>query len=284
MLKMRGIWLIVLGFVFVLPVKDIEAEPVTPVLSSIQQATITLEIHNERIQEVLEHIAKETGFTMMYGEQLAGKKISGKFNNVSLEEVIRRIFKGESYTLTVSPEEKIIIVKTYGVQKYKVAAGSSADHVATILGLSSADKKRIENLHRQQIQELEKYLANPENVDPLTGKTLGEIGTLHKSQYRQLANDQKNLDFPDEISGIEQRKISKLQKREYQELKEYTENPDSIDPQSGIKLGHIKELHARQYKELHPEDTTDLIDPFTKMTNVEIKALHKRQYKELMGK
>ena len=284
MLKVLEIWLLVLGFISFVPAKDIKAEPVSPVLPSIQQTTITLEIHNETIQEVLEQVARETGLTMMYGEQLAGKKISGNFHNVSLEEVIRRIFKGESYTLTVSPEEKIIIVKTYGVQKYKVAAGSSVDQVASILGLPTVDKRKIENLHHQQIQEIEKYLANPESVDPLTGKTLGEIRTLQKSQSRQLENDEKNPDFPDEISGIEQRKIWKLQKREYQELQEYTENPVSVDPQSGMKLGDIKALHKRQYQELHSENATDLIDPFTKMTNGEIKALHKKQYKELMGK
>jgi len=285
MLKALKMWSLVLVFVFFLPAKDIKAEPVSSVLPSIQQATITLEIHNETIQEVLEQVAKETGFTMMYSEQLASKKISGKFQNVSLEEAIRRIFKGESYSLTVSPKEKIIIVKTYGVQKYKVAAGNNVDHLAKILGLTGSDRKKINNLHREQIQEIEKYLADPESVDPLTnGMTLGEIRFLHESQSLQLENDGKNPDISDEMSGTAQGKIWKLQKREYQELKEYTENQDSVDPQSGMKLGDIRALHKRQYKKLHSATADNSIDPFTKMTNEEIKALHKKQYRELMGK
>ena len=229
---------------------------------------VSFEFRNKTVEDVLKAIAQQENVILVYDENKAGKVISGKFENISLENAIKRIFAGNNLTLTTDPAKRMIIIKTYGTATYKVVSGLGEKDTFIVGGLSL---KNLQTLHKNQVNEIEKYLANPESIDPLTGKTLGEIKYLHEEQSREI-----RLEAEDD-------RIRSLHEQQEKEIQAFNHNPESIDPMSGMRLGQIRALHETQAGEIKKNNEEE-IDPFTNMSNREIKELHRKQYEEITGK
>ena len=263
-MKIKYIFLPALFFLFFLMPPCVRCT----VAVELDDVSISLEFHNKKVKDVLWAIAHQGKILLLYDEKQAGKIISGKYKNITVEAAIKRIFSGNNLTLTLDPAKRMVIIKTFGAVNYKVISGLGEHEPVIVGGLSLKD---LQTLHRNQVTEIERYLTNPDSIDSLTGKTLGEIRHLHEEQSREIQ------------TVTEEDRIRSLHEQQEKEIQVYLHNPDSVDPMSGMRLSKIRALHQIQFDEIKKNNEEE-IDPFTHMTNKEIKELHRKQYEKLNGK
>lgn len=67
---------------------------------SVKDNTLSVEIEDAPLGEVLKELARQAQLKVYLGESRAAEKISAKFDNLPLEEGVKRLLKGKNYTFT----------------------------------------------------------------------------------------------------------------------------------------------------------------------------------------
>lgn len=76
-----------------------------PFSLSIKNNTLSAEIENALLGEVLKELARQAQIEVYISESSVEDKISAKFDNLPLEEGIKRLLKGKNYTLTFARKD-----------------------------------------------------------------------------------------------------------------------------------------------------------------------------------
>ena len=67
------------------------------------------------MSSVLGKISAQTGIVILYDENLADQKITGNYKGIGLSEAVNRLFVEKNKSILINENEKLIIVKTFGV-------------------------------------------------------------------------------------------------------------------------------------------------------------------------
>ena len=235
-----------------------------------QSDTVTLKLNNKPFGEVAGELNKQTGYTIIFDEKWNTLPISGYYNDVTLEEFFRRVFRKQNTSLLIDSSDKLLIVRFFGDKSFEDLLSG-----AMVAGKGPGNQDQIPDeireLHRQQHQELKAYLDDPESVDPLSGMKLVDIRALHEEQEEQLKRDLENPDTVDPVSGATLGEIEKLHASQRDEVDKFRNNPGNVEPDSGMTVKQIQELHAAQRAELQRMlSDPNTVDPTSGMKLSEI--------------
>lgn len=97
---------------------------------------ISIKAENAIFKNVLEKIAKDTGYEFLIAEELANMPITVEFMNESLDGAITRLLRGLNYTIIWNEIEKTISISIYGkgVTKWMPISGSSGAQPQPVSG------------------------------------------------------------------------------------------------------------------------------------------------------
>ena len=225
-----------------------------PVLStevdhSSEDETFSLKLENKPFGEVVGDINQQTGYTIIYDEKWNSLPISGHYTDVTLEEFFRRVFRKQNTSLLIDSKDKMLIVRFFGDKSFEDLLSG-----AMIAGKAPGNQKgipdEIRELHRQQRQELEDYLKDPESVDPLSGMKLVDIRALHEKQHEELEKSKNNPATIDPISGKTLGELEKQHSAQREESEKFRNNPENVEPATGMTIAQIQQLHEQQREEL----------------------------------
>ena len=131
-----------------------ESRNAPPFVLSVKDVTLSAKIENVPLGQVLKELARQANLEVYIATASTAEKISAEFDNLTLEEGIKRLLKGKNYILTydrtaASPK----------VTEIKVIADGSAP-VSRISGQpasipppgTSAGEKTVEELAQQALQ------------------------------------------------------------------------------------------------------------------------------------
>ena len=168
---------------------------------------VSIDGGNRSLRAVLTEIAKQTSWTILVDEKLLDTSISGQFHAIGLESFLKRSLRGENLIVLYDEAAKSVIIRAFG------SAGTMLTITPNFLPEKFNDKD-LQASRAEDQRAYDKYLSNPDSVDPLTGMTLGEIKAMREK-------DQKEYD-------------------------KYLSNPDSINPLTGMTLGEIAAMQSKK--------------------------------------
>ena len=236
--------------------------------SSTVEPLLTLEVNNMPFNEVAGMILKQSGYKVIFDDKWSTFPVSGKYSDVTIDGFFRRVFRGQNTSLLFDSREKYVIVRFFGDKSFQ-------ELLSTALVDNSSYSKQIpqeiSDLHRQQRQELEDYLKDPDSVDPMSGMKLVEIRGIHEEQHKQLELDKKNPATVDPVSGATLGEIENLHNAQRAEIDQFKNDPEGVEPDSGMTRAQIQQLHAAQQTELQRMlRDPNTIDPISGMKLSEI--------------
>ncbi len=216
---------------------------------SNQGENVSLKLQNIPFSQVASEINSQTGYTVIFDEKWNSLPISGVYNDVSLEEFFRRVFRKQNTSLLIDSQDKLLIVRFFGDKSFEDLLSG-----ALVAGKGPGNQNQIPDeireLHAQQRQELQDYLNDPESVDPLSGMKLVDIRSLHEKQHEELEQSMNNPETIDPVSGATLGEIEQLHSSQSSDIEQFKNNPENVEPDSGMTRGQIQELHATQREEL----------------------------------
>ena len=235
-----------------------------------EEEVFSLKLENKPFSEVAGELNKQTGYTIIYDEKWNSLPISGHYNDVTLEEFFRRIFRKQNTSLLIDSRDKLLIVRFFGDKSFDDLLSG-----AMIAGKGPGDQQgisvEIRELHKKQRQELQDYLNDPESVDPMSGMKLVDIRALHEEQHEKLEKMKDNPATVDPVSGATLGEIKKLHKSQSESIEQFRNNPNNVEPDSGMTRAQIQELHAAQHTELQRMlSDPNTVDPISGMKLSEI--------------
>jgi hypothetical protein len=208
---------------------------------------ISLELKEKPLKLVAEEIHKQTGYRIVFDEKWNELLLSGQYVGVTPEEFFLRALRKQNVSLSYDDKGNMIILRFFGDRDIgKIKAGAMVSES----GINVQESKDVKALSEQQRQEAEKYLKDPESVDPISGMKLVDIQELHETQQAEREQLRKDPGTIDPVSGMTNAEIKNLHDVQQIEQEQLRENPESIDPLSGKTNAEIKNLHDVQHKEL----------------------------------
>jgi hypothetical protein len=88
------------GMVLLLALGSAWAEEAPPFFLSVKDNTLSAKIENAPLGEILRELAHQAQLEVYLGGSIAEEQISTQFDNLPLEDGIKRLLKGKNYTLT----------------------------------------------------------------------------------------------------------------------------------------------------------------------------------------
>ncbi|MCI5223852.1 MAG: hypothetical protein D3924_14565 [Candidatus Electrothrix sp. AR4] len=76
-------------------------------------SAVSVRFQNERLENVLGKISKQTGVVIVFNQELADEKVTGNYKGIKLSDAINRLFLGKNKTVQTDRSKKIILVKTF---------------------------------------------------------------------------------------------------------------------------------------------------------------------------
>lgn len=223
---------------------------------------ISLELKEKPLKLVAEEIHKQTGYRVVFDEKWNELLLSGQYVGVTAEEFFLRALRKQNVSLSYDDKGNMIILRFFGdrdIGKTKAGALASGNVI------NAQESKDVKALSEQQHQELERYLKDPESVDPMTGMKLVDIQELHKTQQAEQEQLRKDPGAIDPVSGMTNAEIKNIHDMQQIEQEQLKKNPESIDPLSGKTNAEIKNLHevqrAEQLMKHSVTDKTEKLEP-----------------------
>lgn len=223
---------------------------------------VTIRAQDENLDNIINIIYNQTGCKVYIHKKWSNLTISGHYLSTPLNKLIPRLFKRYSHSVIIDEKNKAYYVSLFGEPK----AASTEKFIANSIDVGQRQNANdINKLHAKQLQELEKYLSNPNSVDPVSGMSLSSIQRLHAEQIAEVS---------DPKDAIEEERKS---------MKEFLSSEDAIEPFSNMTVTEIETQHANQMNELNAllMDPTTFIDENEDMTLGELQQLHRSQMSEI---
>lgn len=243
---------------------------------------VSMDFRDEKLSVILGNLSKKTGVAILYDEKLVDEKFSGNYKDVKMVEFINRLFHKYNKAITYNREKKVVIVETFGSEKYIMATAEGKSSEEVLPFMDGMTKAELAELHREQNELYQESLKDKEETVPGLEISRGELEALQELQNQEY---QADLNSPDSIiPGTEGKTRAELQKMQEQQLEEYRksqEDPETIIPGMDMTQGELKKLHESQSQEYQQSlNNPDEIVPGLDMTRKELEELHKRQMEE----
>lgn len=244
----------------------------------LNRENVNLTCRQMPLKDVVDSISKQTGYTIHVESDLLTMPVTGKFNNVKIESIFRRIFRGKNISLLFSEKEKSCIVKTFGDKKRKYYTASHAGPSNTLIGLPA---KELALSREKQLRAFREFSQNPNSVDSLTGLKLGEIKASRQLQREAFIKQSRNAGSVDSLTGNTLEKLNRSYNRQRKEFLAYSENVKSVDPIIGKKVVDVHRSYERQRKAFQEYSNNPAsVDPLTGLTLGQIRASQRQQRKK----
>jgi len=216
------------------------------VVSAQEPLTVNVQLKDRALGLVLKDIADSTGYVIRFDADWRDRKVSGRFNRVSLENFFRRALREDNFFITYNEEKRVVTVQLL-TRKSHLISTSINDSLLP--------------------QQSEGYV----NMTPL------EIKNLHQQYARTLKTQKENLQRVDEITGLDASKILDMHNVYARKLVHDKDNPDIVNTFTGMTHAEIVSLHdvLQQKQEKGAGGGEQNGDVFTGMTRLEIKSMHK---------
>jgi YHS domain-containing protein len=212
--------------------------------SIMENKVISLELREKPLNLVAEEIFKQTGCKITFDEKWNALLLSGQYTGVTLEEFFQRALRKQNVTLSYDKKGNFVNLRFLGDRDIgKIKANTLASENASLVQAN----EDIKVLHEQQRQALQKYLNDPESVDPVSGMKLGDLHELHGAQRTELERLQNDPKTIDPVSGMTNAEIKKLHDVQHVESEHLRNDPNAVDPVSGMTNAEIKKLHEVQH-------------------------------------
>ncbi|MBU4326999.1 MAG: hypothetical protein KKB91_04540 [Proteobacteria bacterium] len=212
-----------------------------------EKNVVSLDLRDKPLKLVAEEILKQTGTMVMFDKKWNELPVNGQYIGIPLEEFFWRALRKYNISLSFDEKRNLVNLRFFGDSNIVKINND------TLINENVSNKQLREDikmLHKQQHQELQTNLNDPEFVDPLSGMKLVDIQEMHVAQQA--------------------------------ELEELRNDPQTIEPESGMTNAEIKSLHGAQQAELEQlRNDPKVIEPESGMTKAEIRDLHKVQHAEL---
>ena len=242
------------------------------------RGNVNLSCRQTPLKDVVDSISKQTGYTIHVESDLLTMPVTGKFNNVKIESIFRRIFRGKNISLLFSEKEKSCIVKTFGEKKRKYYTVS---HTAASNALVGMPAKDLTVSREKQLRAFREFSQNPDSVDSLTGLKLGDIKASRQLQREAFIKKSRNSGSVDSLTGITLERLNRSHNRQRQEFLAYSKDVKSVDPIIGKKVVDVHKSYERQRKVFQEYSNNPAsVDPLTGLTLGQIRASQRKQRKE----
>jgi hypothetical protein len=207
---------------------------------------ISLELKEQPLKLVAEEIYKQTGYRVVFDEKWNELLLSGRYVGVTLEEFFLRALRKQNVSLSYDDQEGVVILRFFGDRD---AGGVRAGLLVNGNDSNAHGIDDVKVLHEQQRQDLQKYLNDPESVDPVSGMKLVDIQKMQNTQRAELEQLQKDPGTIDPESGMTNAEIKSLQNVQQAELEQAKQRPETIEPETGMTSAEIKSLQDAQQAE-----------------------------------
>ncbi|RJX18237.1 MAG: hypothetical protein C4575_11060 [Desulforudis sp.] len=241
-----------------------------------------MEFKDEALAVILAKLSKKTGVVILYDEKLVNEKFSGNYSNLTMVEFLNRLFKKYNKAITFNREKKLVIVETFGAEKYIIAAGDEKRSQEILPFMNGITKAQLEELHREQYELYREGLMNKDELIPGLEINRGELEKLHEQQGEAY---QADLNSPESVipgtDGTTRGEIQKMQEQQMEAQRKSLEDPEVAVPGVEMSQGELRDLHERQYREYRESlNNPDEVIPGLDMTRKELEELHKKQMEE----
>ena len=88
-----------------------------PTLDWLNQS-ITIQIDNKPLHEILNKIGQQTGIAIVYDQSLANERVMGKYQDIPVSEALNRLFRGKNTIFQINDIQKVVVIKTFGAKHY----------------------------------------------------------------------------------------------------------------------------------------------------------------------
>ena len=223
---------------------------ITQASDTISSDTISIDVSERPLKEVLGKITAATGYEITINEKLAEKPLTIKLEGIAIESGLKRIMNSIDVhnTVILTDEEN----KTIEI----VVLGSFSAPIVTMineaeeLGMTMAE---IEKLHKKQLTETStNYTEIPPSESGKPGMTMAELEKLHKKQLTETSPSYTEI--PPSESGKPDMTFAGIEKLHKKQLTEtstnYTEIPPSESGKPGMTMAELEKLHKKQIAEI----------------------------------
>lgn len=249
--------------------------------------SFSVDVSNVPLSQVLLDISSQTGFKIMIEKDLHDVSVSGKYVDVSIEEFMRRALRGKNISVISDNGQKVVLVRYFGKKSPLGDMLLIGENVQDGPGsvLTQEQLSAIKELHKEQMEEYEKWKADPDSIDPYTGVRLGDLREMHQEQTQNYEEWKNNPDSMDPYMGKSLGAINSQYSEQKQAHDKWRENPESVDSYTGMKLGNLQALHGQQEESYNSwKNNPDSIDPYSGMKLGDLKRMHEQQQKEMDAK
>lgn len=244
--------------------------------------TVSMQFKDATLPVILESLSEKTGVAILYDEKLVNEKFSGTYTEITMVEFLNRLFNKYNKAITFNRDKKLVIVETFGAEKYIIAGGAAKSSTEVLPFMDGMTRAELEELQREQYELYRDSLANKDEIVPGLEITRGELEKLHEQQLKEY---QAELDSPESIvpetGGKTRAELKKMHEQQMEEYRKSLEDQEAIVPEVGISRGELKKLHESQYQQYQESrNNPDEIVPGLDITRKELEELHKRQMEE----
>lgn len=255
------------------------------VIAFMQTGSCEAEIYTQKIEklsigdktvlrDVVDDIFKQTGYKIVVSDELALTPIAGVYEDVSVENFLRRVFKKYNVSVIYDEKAKVAFVRAFGENLNKDQKGayvavpkeglledgeSDPSAVDPLSGISLAELKRTQI---EQLEEMERLRNDPETLDPLSGTPLMELQRAQSQQLEEMERQKKDSEAVDPLTDNPLAEQQRSVAEQLEEMEKRNNDPAAVDPLSGDSLSELRAGQARQLEELGKrENDPNAVDP-----------------------
>jgi hypothetical protein len=219
----------------------------------VKESSLIFSIDSNQLplKEILNEASRQTGWTIIVDERLISIPVTGSFQDIALESFLRRSLKGEALIVVYDEVAKSVDIRSFGTQRTMITISPNPDPGNPL------DGKRIQALRLEEQRAYEAYRLNPDSIiEPLTGKTLGEVGALQAADEKAYNEYLANPNSVEPLTGMKLTDITALREKEAKDYQKYLSDPKSVEPLSGLKISEIITLRDKEQKTAAEENTS----------------------------
>jgi type II secretory pathway component GspD/PulD (secretin) len=250
-------------------------EPETCAAEIYSQKIVKLNTGNTTVlRDVLDDIFKQTGYKIIVSEELASVPVVGVYEDVSVENFLRRALRKYNVSVIYDEKEQIAVVRAFGENLNENQKGAyvavpkdgllkegeeDSSEIDPLSGVAVAELKRLQI---EQLEEMERLRNDPETLDPLSDMPMVELQRLQAQQLEEMGRQKNDPEAVDPQSGIPLAEQQQSLERQLEEMEKRNNDPAAVDPLSGESLSELRANRDRQLEELRKrENDPNAVDP-----------------------
>lgn len=240
---------------------------------SVENNTTTksFSFRNKPFNEVVDILCNQYNVEIFYDKALAKHSISGEYFNVSLENMLERMLKGNNISILTHSENNTIDIRFFGERNIGLVASSGFQSKSTFtLPVDPFTQKNIAKLttiSEQQENSKTARLKNYNYVDPFSGIRLGDFNTILQLQEKNKRQRLEDPRFIDPMTGKTYLELDSIKKEQEAAKEKRFSKDNSLEPFTGKNISDLNVIHQKQEKnKANRLNNPNAIDPLTGLT------------------